>query len=1241
MRILYVHSLMFNSITWAKVQDRLLDNGLELTVLAQTELDRIKTELGSGRVDLLIAELARGLTGFKEILDLGQGVDHRIALNDEVPTGWGTLSRADEALFRAYLAQICQDNFLNGIKFAAAKAGLDLTYEPIQQVQTEGIFHPAAERTFADLETYLAWLAGERGLDPAAPLIGLVCYHGQIAENNTAEIDALILALEEHGFRPLAVYCQGPAESRAAADRGPAWFDYFRQPGRRPAALLNLLAARFLSRPGEIELLEQLDRPVFQLLRIHHQTGAEWLADPTGLGATGLVYGLAQPEMSGVIEPTVVAARQPDCPDLRYAPIAERIDYLCRRLKRWTVLAAKPNPEKRITVVLHNAPCQGVEATIGTAEGLNAFDSLADLLRAMDRAGYDLGGPPPDGAEIKAMILDRKAISEFRWTTPDEIVAKGGVLHYTDRAEYQTYLARLPEPVRKKVIDDWGEFPGEAMVYGPEGEEKLLITGLELGRIKIMVQPKRGCYGAKCTGEVCRILHDPLISPPHHWLATYDFINQTSDAVIHFGFEGALEYLPGKSAGLSENCFPDISLGELPNLYVYIMNVVGEGLSTKRRGRAVLVDHLAPAYRPTDLDDDLARAEDLLDQYHRAKEMDEPVRADRLAEELDPLLAELGLVADRLGNDRATIMDAAARMLARTRRILTPTKLHRLGRAPDGAETAITLASLLRIDSPDRPGLAEAAERGPAKGQVYDRALETVRAAIDDDPAAWEARWPGRAGETFRRWCGDIADRLRLADREIAVLLHGLDGGFIRPGPSGSLLLGQTNALPSGRNFYGLDITRLPTKAAFDRGVDLADQLLDKYLTEEGRFPKSVGVSLWSSDGFKSDGELCCQILYLIGFKPVWQADGQSLDVEPIPLDQLLFNGRSRPRIDVVVQTSSLVRDMLPNFIDLIDRAVTAAAQLDEPVERNYVKAHTDQRLAELAAESGEQSDHLFRRASYRVFSARPGAYTLGVGLMLDASAWNDRSELAETYIDQGGCALGANGTGGQAEQDQFAALLGRVEVTTMRQYSPEYNLTGCGCYASFLGGMTAAVETLSGRRTKLYWIDEPSAEQTQVNDFKDSLDASIRAQALNQAWLETMKREGFQGAAQVMNQVNSLFKWAASTEQVDDSLFDALAGKLIVDQANLNWLRRENPYALEEITRRLLEAQSRGLWTADEDLLARVQAAVMAIEGDMEESMGVVEGEFQGSQVDVITADQVDKWRPGWRLNRAGRSQE
>ena len=513
------------------------------------------------------------------------------------------------------------------------------------------------------------------------------------------------------------------------------------------------------------------------------------------------------------------------------------------------------------------------------------------------------------------------------------------------------------------------------------------------------------------------------------------------------------------------------------------------------------------------------------------------------------------------------------------------------------------------------------------------RAGEVVRTALEGSEADWEALWPGEEGQALRGWCRETAGLLARSDQEMAALLHGLRGGFIPPGPAGSLLMGQTQTLPTGRNFFGLDVTRLPTQAAWAAGRDLADRLLRKYLSDEGSFPRTVGLSLWSSDGFKSDGEVCCQILYLMGFKPVWEGDGQCRKVEPLPLAELLLDGNPRPRVDVVVQTSSLVRDMLPNFIDLIDRAALAASELDEDLQNNHIRAHTLERLAALEEEMEGQSAGLFRRAGYRVFSARPGSHTLGVGLVLDASAWNERTELAEAYIEHGGYALGSGDDHGQLAQDHFAAMLAQVDVTAMRQYSPEYDLTGCGCYASFLGGMAVAAEALSGKKARLYWMDDPSAGKPQVRDFRESLEASARAKVLNQNWIEAMKKEGFQGAARVMAQVSSLFKWSATTGQVEGRILDALAGKLILDRYNLAWLRQENPYALEEITRRLLEAASRGLWSPDPEVLARIQSASLDVEGDMEESMGRVEGEFQGSQVEVLTADQVEKWQRGWRL--------
>ncbi|MBT8341984.1 MAG: hypothetical protein HKP58_13475 [Desulfatitalea sp.] len=197
-----------------------------------------------------------------------------------------------------------------------------------------------------------------------------------------------------------------------------------------------------------------------------------------------------------------------------------------------------------------------------SAVGLDAFESLAWVLRQMKMAGYDVGAAPKTGREIRDAIMSRKAVAEFRWTTVDEIVRKGGALHLMDEAEYAPWFNALAEPSRLKVLEDWDAFPGQGMSHKDNGKDVLVITGIRYGNIRIMAQPKRGCYGAKRTGEVCRILHDPALAPPHHWLATYKYIQDHSDAVVHFGADGALEYLPGKQVGLSDACFPEISMGE-------------------------------------------------------------------------------------------------------------------------------------------------------------------------------------------------------------------------------------------------------------------------------------------------------------------------------------------------------------------------------------------------------------------------------------------------------------------------------------------------------------------------------------------------------------------------------------------------------------------------------------------------------------------------------------------------------
>ena len=1258
MNIVFLHGQMFQSQTWSRAHALLLEEGIELSFFGQHNKAAQAVELlRSGRVDICIAQLFRDMPGYDALIEAAQWVNHRIGLGPQTETEFTSFASEQAVGFSRYLRQVSVNNFVNSIKYLVSASGKEYPHDPPETVCTCGIYHPEYKGLFAASGDYWRWLGGRIQENGERPVVALLCYYGQIVEQNQAEIDALIYALESHAFTALCVVTEGLADISLPLEQRYPWIRFIEYAA--PQVLLNLLAGRILAQVEDVCLLRQLNLPIVQLLRIYQQSPEQWRQDRYGIGssAQSMVFSLTQPEMAGVIEPTAIAATVGETDPLtglvfrRYHPLTEQIEQLCRRLHRWIKLRMSANDKKRLTIVLHNNPCKGVEATLGMAAGLDTFASLASLIAALGEAGYATGDAPGEGKALLELLLARKAISEFRWTTTDEIVAKGGVLHYTDAQEYREMLAAMPTAAQEQLEADWGAFPGEGMVYTKEGKETLLVTGLRFGNLQIIVQPKRGCYGAKCNGEVCRILHDPHLSPPPHWLATYAYIRDTSDAVLHFGAHGALEFLPGKQVGLSTACFPEITLGDLPNIYLYIMDVPGEGLVAKRRGRAVIVDHLTPVHRPAPPESQTLELEHLLDQYQKAGQHAETKRQGVLREKMVPIMQHMGALDAAFERHDLTAFDQAAdllsRRITRSKRVLSTDGPHILGVAPDSSGIATMLATLLGKPSEGLPSLTEIAACSQSKsGNTFEDAVTVLASLLQSPLASGQSCEAVRLFPRLQPWCRDIGSRIAISTREVPQLLKALDGEFIEPGLCGSLSMGKADTLPTGRNFFTSDVAAMPTRAAWEVGQALADNLLRKYFRDEGCFPESVGISLWSIDAFKSDGEVFCQTLALMGMRPQWMANGRVSGVEPLELTELVLSledGRLLPRsrVDVLIQTSSILRDMVPHFADLLDEAAVMAGNLDEPPERNAIRKHTLAQLEALRRELGESHsrEELQRLASFRVFSSAPGACGTGVGLALDASAWKDEADLAETYINWSGFAYGSERVGnrvaGHAAQQMFASRLKEVNVTYMRQYSPEYDPMDCSCYTGCLGGMSVAAKAVSGKRARIYFADTNSEDDHSVRDFAEDLEASIMAKLLNENWIKTRQTEGYQGAGEVASRVNTLFKWSATTETVAGWVFDRVVTTYLQNAERLEWLRRENPYGLEEITRRLLEAQSRGMWQAPEDLLTVVQEAALLIEGDMEENLGEVREEFQGSKVEVMTANDVEKWQPAWRLER------
>ncbi len=454
----------------------------------------------------------------------------------------------------------------------------------------------------------------------------------------------------------------------------------------------------------------------------------------------------------------------------------------------------------------------------------------------------------------------------------------------------------------------------------------------------------------------------------------------------------------------------------------------------------------------------------------------------------------------------------------------------------------------------------------------------------------------------------EIAEKIKACTNEYNGFFKAISGQFAEPSPAGSLTRGKIEILPTGRNFFAVDPTSLPTKSAWKIGVETANKLLKYYLEKHGKYPESVGHILWSLDAYKADGEQIAQILYLLGVKPIWM-NGVVKDLDVIPLEEL-----GRPRIDVVVRISGIVRDTLPNYIYLIDSAVCKVALLDEPLEMNYVRKHYLEQLSKL------KDDEL---ALCRVFGSPPGSYGAGVSYAVESSAWRSDEDLAKTWVRWSGYAYTRKNFGKEAFESLILNLK-NVEVVTKNHVSDEHDPLNCCCYFSYHGGFYNAVKSL-GKEPEIVVIDTKDVSFTEVREMKDEIERIVRAKLLNPIWIDEMKKHGYRGANEFSKKILHLYGWQATTKLVDKWVFDEIAKTYVLNEEMRRWFEENNIYAVEEITRRLVEAYERGLWNADEDLIEKLREAYAEIEGFLEDQ---IVGYVQGGTINIYTMDDVENWK-------------
>ncbi|MGY1501822.1 cobaltochelatase subunit CobN [Streptomyces sp. QTS52] len=1071
---------------------------------------------------------------------------------------------------------------------------------------------------------------GSYARESGRPTIGVLFYRAHELSGNTGFVDTLCDAIEARGANALPVYCG----SLRGADPG-----LYELLAGADALIATVLAAggthaSEASAGGDEEAwdigaLADLDVPVLQGLCLT-SSRATWDASDAALSPMDAAMQVAIPEFDGRLI-TVPFSFKEDGPGgvPVYVADPERAARVAGIAVRHARLKYKPNADKKLALVFTAYPTK--HSRVGNAVGLDTPASAVRVLDALRAAGYSLTEYPDNGDELIHRLIAAGG-HDVEWLTEDQLAAAPARVPLAD---YQAWFDKLDGELRDGMLETWGEPPGNLYVDGDD----IVLASLQFGNVVVMIQPPRG-FGE----NPIAIYHDPDMPPSHHYMAAYRWLESSfgADAIVHMGKHGTMEWLPGKGLGLSKGCGPDAVLGELPLVYPFIVNDPGEGTQAKRRGHATVVDHLVPPMARADTYGDLAKLEQLLDEYALVSDLD-PTKAPAVRAQIWTLVkaAELhhDLHVDDQPDDDAfdSFVMHIDGYLCEIKDVQIRDGLHILGGGPEAEPRVNLVLAVLRASqvwggtANALPGLRAClaeyfglvekellAEPGaPLKlpVELTDLVGGPARSAADAidlleqlcrrlaegmEERAWEAttvpalvrdvlglELPA-AVAVLEFACREVVPRLARTTDEITHILKALDGGFVPAGPSGSPTRGLVNVLPTGRNFYSVDPKAIPSRLSWEVGQALADSLVQRYLTDNGEYPTSVGLTVWGTSAMRTQGDDIAEILALLGCRPVWDdASRRVTGFEVVPVAEL-----GRPRIDVTVRISGFFRDAFPHVVGLIDDAVRAVADLDEPAESNFVRAHVD-------ADAAEHGDR--RRATARIFGSKPGAYGAGLLPLIDARNWRSDADLAEVYAVWGGYAYG-RGLDGRAARGDMETAFRRIAVAAKNVDTREHDLVDADDYFQYHGGMVAMVRHLTGASPEAYVGDSATPDQVKTRTLGEETHRVFRARVVNPRWMAAMRRHGYKGAFEMAATVDYLFGYDATAGVVDDWMYEKLSAEYVFDPENRDFMKKSNPWALRGITERLLEAADRGLWAEpDADTIERLRATYLELEGDLE----------------------------------------
>ncbi|VAW83702.1 CobN-like chelatase BtuS for metalloporphyrine salvage [hydrothermal vent metagenome] len=1043
-----------------------------------------------------------------------------------------------------------------------------------------GIYHPEYEKTvFDNIGDYREW----KNAKVDTSMIGIAMSRETIAAGETKIIDALIKSIESGGGMAVPFYYPGFGESE--------YLDLLRLDGK--VMVDNIINTRIIhwaeKRRAEYE---NLGVPVFQALPYTRGDQSQWEANQAGIPAQVTPFYLTMPEIAGVIDPMVISARTEDKTQM---PIDYQLDSVVDKALKFSALKHKANADKKVAIMFYNYPAGEKNAS---ASFLNVPTSLSAIFKTLNKTGYSVEEKPEQWFIDRTGLMLRPFHRELPYTELPGIGTGTGAGGLLSMERYLAWYNTLPQTTRHAIEAQWG-LPGESFTVAEiDGEQQFIIPRSLSGNVMILPQPPRGNRQERERS----IYHDKTIPISHNYLAVYLYAREEfgADAIVHLGTHGSHEYLPGKERGLSLYDAGNMAAGTTPIIYPFIMDDVGEALQTKRRGRATVISHLTPPFAKSGLYEELVDLHELMHQY---KELDEGGVKARTKEAIIVTVEERNIHQD-LAWDKAELVSRFDEFLPELHDYLSelgaqnqPLGLHTFGELPSEEHLVSTLVQMLgkRFVAP--------AERYAE--QRNDQQHEHASANDHDGAVDYRSLKHTPEYKLIRTFVMDNARLDEIKDDELrnlleeakanyanfqnieenSALLEALSGQYVSSATGGDPIR-SPDALPTGKNLYGFDPSKIPTQAAWEAGKTLMDDLITNYHSDHGAYPDKLTFTMWSIETMRHLGVVESQVLYAMGVRPVWSEDGRVTGTEIISYSEL-----KRPRVDVVLTATGLYRDAFPNIMMMIAKAIEGVAALKE--ENNFVYRHTNQLKKELF-EAGMTEEEAGKLSTIRIFSNESGNYGTNVGSASMASdTWKKEDKLAKLYLSRMGFFYGSDEkTWSQklSDIDLYAKNLSGTDAVVFSRSSNVYGLLTSDDPFQYMGGVSLAVRHLDGKSPEMFISNLRDPDNMRNEPMGRFLATELRTRQFHPQWIKEIQAEGYAGTLTTLDVLNNFWGWqVVDPDNVRDDQWQEFFEVYVQDKYELNmreWYEENNVHALAQMIERMLEAARKEYWETNAETL-------------------------------------------------------